>query len=297
MNCAKYLQECARDPLRANRCPACNAVWLCPAECRHPLYFATSPYPHLELNKDGTSYFIRCCLPMPRWYRPELLVGPARAAAPAVPNSAAPEYRAAYAVHSAALPVAASPVLPAPPGPTFDGVPTAPGSTRCIQQLTWTPSIIVVEPRASEQIVAMALHPPVPTAPVGGDGDTVPGPQQPRPESVAPIHLESASTKGEAEAGSVSATMAAEEGGSRDVPPPAAMQATGHPWRSVVLGSTRDVANVTVVRRDVEDTQQRSSSSGGEIEPTPRLPPPDFRPAHTRRMRTCVFTGGADVTC
>ena len=33
-NCAKYLQECARDPLRANRCPACNAVWLCPADCR-----------------------------------------------------------------------------------------------------------------------------------------------------------------------------------------------------------------------------------------------------------------------
>ena len=30
------------------------------------------PYPHLELKTDGTSYFIRCGLPMPRWYRPEL---------------------------------------------------------------------------------------------------------------------------------------------------------------------------------------------------------------------------------
>ena len=58
MNCARYLQECARDPLRANQCPACNPVGLCPADCRRRLYFATSPYPHLELNKDGTSYFI-----------------------------------------------------------------------------------------------------------------------------------------------------------------------------------------------------------------------------------------------
>ena len=98
MNCARYLQECARDPLRH---PACNGVGLCPAwECWRCLYFATSPYPHLEVNKDGTSYLIRCGLPMPRWYRPQLLVGPARAAAPAVPNPAAPEYRKAYAVHS-----------------------------------------------------------------------------------------------------------------------------------------------------------------------------------------------------
>ena len=136
MNCAKYLQECVRDPLRPNRCPARNAVGLCPAECRRRLYFATSPYPHLELNKDGTSYFIRCGLPMPRWHRPELLVGPARAAAPAIPNPAAPEYRTAYVVHSAPLLIDATPALPASPGPTPGGVPTAPGPTRCIQQLS-----------------------------------------------------------------------------------------------------------------------------------------------------------------
>ena len=135
MNCAKYSQECARDPLRANLCPACNAVGLCPAECRRRLYFAMSPYPHLELNKNGTSYFIGCGIPMPRWYRPELLVGPARASS-AVQNPAAPEYRTAYAVHSAALPIAATPALPAPPGLTSRGVPTVPGPTRCIQLLT-----------------------------------------------------------------------------------------------------------------------------------------------------------------
>ena len=91
MNCTEYLQECARDPLRANRCPACNAMGLCPADCRRRLYFAMSRYPHLELNKDGTSHFIRCGLPMPRWYRPELLVGPARAVFPAMPGPAVPD--------------------------------------------------------------------------------------------------------------------------------------------------------------------------------------------------------------
>ena len=239
MNCAKYLQECARHPFRANRCTACNAVGLCPAECRRRLYFATSPYPHLEVNKDGTSYFIRCGLPMPRWYRPELLVGPARVAAPAVQNRAAPEYRTAYAVHSAAIAIAATPALPAPPGPSSGGVPTEPGPTRCIQQLTWTLSVVVMEPGASERIVAMALRPPGPAVSASGDGDSAPGSQQPRPEQVVPSHLGSASTKGETEAGSLSATMAAEKGGNRDARPPAAMQATSTPGRSVVHGPTR----------------------------------------------------------
>ena len=284
MNCATYLQKCARDPLRANRCTACNAVGLCPSDCRRRLYFATSPYPHLELNKDGTSYFIRCGLPMPRWYRPELLVGLARAAAPAVPTPAAREYRTAYAVHSAALPIAAGPALPAPPHPIPAGVPKGTGPTRCIQQLTWTPSVVVVEPGASERIVAMALHTPGPAAPAIGGGDSAPGPQQRLPEPVAPSHLGSASAKGDTEAGSLSATKATNEDGARGSRPPAAMQATSTPGRSVVLGSTRDFSNVMVVRRDAEDTQQRSGSRGGAIEPTPRLPPPDFRPAHTRAV-------------
>ena len=241
-----------------------------------------SPYPHLELNKDGTSYFIRCGLQMPRWYRPELLVGPARASTPAVPNSAALEYRTAHAVHSAALPVAATPALPAPPGPTSGGVSTAPEPTRCIQHLTRSPSVVVVEPGASQRIVAMALQLPVPAARVGGDGDRVHGPQPPRPRSVAPTRQGSASTKGEAEAGSVSATIPAEEGGSRDVRPPAAVQAASNPRRSVALGSTREVANVMVMKRDVQDAQRRSRSGAGETEPMALLPPPDFRPAHTR---------------
>ena len=92
----------------------------------------------------------------------------------------------------------------------------------------------------------------------------------------------SASAKSEVEVGSLSATMATDEGGNRDARPPAAMQAASNPGRSVVHGPTRDAANVMVVRRDAEDAQRRSRSWGGETEPMPRLPTPDFRPAHTR---------------
>ena len=37
-----------------------------------------------------------------------------------------------------------------------------------------------------------------------------------------------------------------------------------------------------VVKRDAEDTQRRSKSWAEEVEPPPRLPPPDSRPAYTR---------------
>ena len=237
IRCVDYLQECAWDPLRANRCPACNAVGLCPSECRRRLYFPTSAYPQLEWNKDGASYFIRCGLPMPRWYPPELLLGPARAAAPAVPNPPAPEYRTAYAVHSAALPIAATAALPAPPDPTSGGIPTVSGPTRCIQELTWSLSVLVVDSDVSERIVAMGLHRACPPAPASGGREPAPGAQRPRPVPVAPSHLGSEPTKGEAEAGSLSVTIAADEGGSWDARPPAAMQATGNPGRSVILGA------------------------------------------------------------
>ena len=39
-----------------------------------------------------------------------------------------------------------------------------------------------------------------------------------------------------------------------------------------------------VVRRDAEDTQQRPKSCEEAVEPTPRLPPPDPRPAPTRAV-------------
>ena len=157
------------------------------------------------------------------------------------------------AVHSAALPIAASPALPAPPGPTSGGVPTAPWPTRCIQQLMWTPSVVVVEPRASERIAPMALHHPEPSEPAIGDGDSAPGPQQPRSEPVAPNHLGSASTKGETEVGYLSATTATIEGGNLGTRPPASMPTASNPGRSVAHVPTRDAANA------MEDTQRRSS--------------------------------------
>ena len=57
-----------------------------------------------------------------------------------------------------------------------------------------------------------------------------------------------------------------------------------------------------VVSRDTEDTQQFLGSSGGISEPTPRLPHPDFRPAHTRAVALLdgsrcivIIDTGADV--
>ena len=58
-----------------------------------------------------------------------------------------------------------------------------------------------------------------------------------------------------------------------------------------------------VVKRDAEDTQQRSKSCGGGVEPTPRLQPPDSRPAHTRAVVSLdgsrciiIIDTGADVS-
>ena len=133
---------------------------------------------------------------MPRWYRPELPVGPARAAPATAPNPAAPDYWTAYAVRSVALPIAVTPALPAPPNPTPVDVSTALEPTRCIQQLTWTPSVVVVEPGAPERIATMALPLPCPSAPTVGDVHSAPVPQQARPEHVASSHLGSASGVG-----------------------------------------------------------------------------------------------------
>ena len=42
---------------------------------------------------------------------------------------------------------------------------------------------------------------------------------------------------------------------------------------------TCDAANVTLVKRDAEDTLQRSKSCEEEVEPMPRMPLPNSRPA------------------
>ena len=161
----------------------------------------------------------------------------------------------------------------------------------------------MVEPGASERIVAMALHPPGPAAPPIGDGDSAPGSQQPRPEQVAPTHLGNASAKDETEVGSLSATMATNEGGNRDARPPASMPTASSPGRSVVRVPTRDATNVMVVKRHAEDTQRRSKSWREEVEATPRLPPPDSCPAHTRAVVSLdgsrcivIIDTGADVS-
>ena len=248
MNRTTYLQECARDPLRASHCPACNAMGLCPADCRRRLYFATSAYPHLELNKDGTSYFIRCGLLMPRWYRPELLVGPARAVPPAMPNPAVPEYRAAYAVRSAALPDAAAPALPAPPAATPTSVLTEAGPTRCIRQLTWAPGIFLTDPGSAERVIAAAPRPAVAAL---GDSCQAAGTLSTLLASVVSGHSRGVVEGAKPATEDPSTLSAADSGSSRGVRAPDMGVAVADLGGLATPGAAGGVANVIIVRRNM----------------------------------------------
>ena len=136
----------------------------------------------------------------------------------------------------------------------------------------WTPSVIVMEPGASERIMSMPLRSA--TFPAR-DGNPAPGPQQLHPEPVVPSCPEQASAKGGTDAVA---------GGSGDARAPAARQATVNPGRPVAARSASDAANMVIMRRDTADTQQFSGFTGGASKPTPRHPSQDFRPAHTRAV-------------
>ena len=300
MNCAKYLQKCAREPLRANRCPACNALELCPADCSRRLYFATSPYPHLELSNKSTGYFIPCGFPVSRWYRPELLVGLARAVPPAMSSSATPGYRAACAVHAAALPHAASPALPAPPAATQTSALPEPGPTRCVRQLTWMPSVIVVEPDSAEQVITSALSP---AAAGRSEGSQTPLPSSAPHVAAVPRHPETTAAKAQIEVGIPPQQMAANPGGSLGVQAPGAGPATADSDGPAMLGAFRSVANVMVVRRDTRNVEPTQKLRKEPNSSAPRLPAPGYRPAHTRAVAlldgsrcVVIVDTGADVS-
>ena len=281
LNCTTYLQECARGPLRANRCPACNAMRLCPGDCRRRLYFTTSPYPPLELSNGGMRYFIRCGLPMPRRYRPGLLVGPPRAVSPAMPSPAVPEYRAVYAVCSAALPHAAAPALPVPPAT----IPTSPsreaGPTRCVRQLTWTPGVFVMDPGSAGGVLATALRPTA--AALGGSCQAAGSPPVPL-ASVVFGHSRGIVEGGKPATEDPSILPATDPGSSRGVRAPGVGVAVADLGGSAAQGAAGGVVNVLTVRRDVENVAQARVSRKDARPPTPRLPPQDCRPAHTRAM-------------
>ena len=217
---------------------------------------------------------------MRSWYRPELLVRPARAAPPAAPHPAVPEYRTPYAVHPGALPFPATPALPAPPNPIPGGVPMAPELTRCIKQLTWTPSVAAVEPVTPERIVTMGLALTYPAASTAGNVDSAPVPLQPHPEQVASGRLDGASVKDEAEANPRPTRIVPSESSNRDSRSAAATQLTGRSGRAVVHMPTRRTVNVMVVKRDY----QRSRSCVERVKPPSRWPSHGPRPAHTRAV-------------
>ena len=281
MNCTKYLQECARDPLRANRCPACSAMGLCPADCRRRLYFVTSPYPHLELNKDGTSYVSRCGLPMPRWCRPEFVVGPARAVSPAMPSPAVPEYRASSAVHSAALPDGAAPALPAPPATIPASTPKEAAPMRCVRQLTWIPGVFVMDPDSAERVLSTALRS---TAAALGDSCPAVGFPPVPLASVVSGHSRIMAEGGKPTAEGPSTWSAVDPGSSRGVRAPGTGVGAADLGGSAAQGAAGGVANAVIVRRDVRNAAQARVLREDARPPMPRLPPQNCRPVHTRAM-------------
>ena len=299
-NCTKSLQECAREPLRANRCPACNARGLYSADCRRRLYFATSPYSHLELNNDGMSYFIRCGLPMPPWYRPEVLVGPARAVSPAMPSPAVPEYRASYVVHSAALPHGVAPALPAPPVTVPTSTSTETNPTRCIRQLTWTPRVLVMDPGSAERVLSTALRSTA--APLGDSYPAAGAPPLPL-ASVVSGHSRGIVEGGKPAAEDLSTLFTVDQGSSRGVRAPGMGVVAAGPGGTAVQRAASGAVNVMVVRRDAENLAQTRVPREDAHPPTPRLPPQNCRPAHTRAMAlldgsrcVVIVDAGADVS-
>ena len=149
----------------------------------------------------------------------------------------------------------------------------------------------------------MALSLSYPSAPTVGNVDFAPAPLQARKEQAAPGHLGGASARGEAEVGPQSTMMGTNEGGNRDARSATAMPTAISPGRLVVDVPTRDAATVMVVKREAEDSHRRSKSCGEGVEPTPRLPSPDLRLAHTRAVVSrdgsrciVIIDTGADVS-
>ena len=90
--------------------------------------------------------------------------------------------------------------------------------------------------------------------------DSAPAHLQACPEQAALSHMGGASARGETDVGAQSTIMGTNEGGNRDAQSSTAMAPAISSGRSLVHVPTRGAANVIVVKRDAEDTHQRSKS-------------------------------------
>ena len=185
---------------------------------------------------------------MPQWYRPELLVGPARAVPPQMPNSAATKYRAAYAVRAAALPSTVVPALPAPPAPIPTSILTGAGPTRSIRQLTWTPGVFVMDPGSAERVIATALRPAVAAL---GDGGQAAGPPSTLLASVVSGHSGGIAEGGKPVTEDPSLSPAGDPGSSRGVRSPDMGVAVADLGGLATLRAASGVATVMIVRRNM----------------------------------------------
>ena len=217
-----------------------------------------------------------------------------------MPNSAVPEYRAAYAARTAALPHPATPALPAPPAPTRTSILTEAGPTRCVRQLTWTPRVFVVDPCSAERVIATTLRPAVAAL---GEGSQATGPPPTPLSSVVSGHAEGVAGRGKPMTEGPSRLPAADPGSSRDVRAPSVGVTIADLGALAASGAAGGAANVMTVRRDMGNTAQALVPKEDARPPMPRLPSRDSRPAHTRAVASldgsrCVVIvdTGADVS-
>ena len=197
-----------------------------------------------------------------------------------MPNPAATEYRAAYAVRAAALPHAA-PVLPAPPAPTSSSVLTEAGPTRCVRQLTWTPGVFVMDPCTAERVMAAALRS---TMAASGDGCQAAGPLATPLSSVMSGHSDRIAERGKPATEGPSLSPADDPGSNRGARDPGMGVAVADLGGLAAPGAAGGVANVLIVRRDMGNTAQVRVPKKDARLAMPRRPHQKSRPAHTRAV-------------
>ena len=151
---------------------------------------------------------------------------------------------------------------------------------RCVRQLTWTPSVIVMDPDSAERVITSALRPAAGPSEGSQTFLFLSTPHVAGP----PGHTKGTAAKAQLGVGIPPQRIAANPGGSLGVQAPGAGPATADSGGPAMSGAVRSVAKVMTVRRDtrnVKPTQKLRKESNSSA---PRLPAPGYRPAHTRAV-------------
>ena len=138
-----------------------------------------------------------------------------------------------------------------------------------------------MDPGSAEQVLATALR----TTAAGLGDSCIAAGSPPLPlASVVSGHSRGIVEGGKPAAEDLSTLPAVDQGSSRGVRAPGMKVVAANVGGSAAHGAAGGVVNVLILRRDVENVAQARVSRKDARPPTPRLPPQDCRPAHTRAM-------------